>query len=68
MADQDIPSRASRMEKAEGDREDARNDAPEARDEHGGGSGITNRPLDEEVENQKEVPPRGKAKPGAHAG
>jgi hypothetical protein len=64
MADQDIPSRASNMEKAEGDR----NDAPETRYEDRGGAGITNRPLDEEVENQKEVPERGKAKPGAHAG
>ena len=65
MADQDTPSRASNMEKAEGDRDDA----PEARyEEERGGAGITNRPLDEEVENQKDVPPRGKSKPGAHAG
>jgi hypothetical protein len=94
MADQDIPSRASNMEKAEGDRQDAPqarrenndapqagrenndapqagredNDAPETRYEERGGAGITNRPLDEEVENQKEVPPRGESKPGAHAG
>lgn len=64
MADQDIPSRASNMEKAEGDREDA----PESRYDEGGGAGITNRSIDEEVENQKEVPPRGESKPGAHAG
>jgi hypothetical protein len=64
MADQDIPTRASNMEKAEGDREDA----PETRYEERGGAGITNRPIEEEVENQKEVPPRGDAKPGAHAG
>ena len=68
MADQDIPTRASNMEKAEGDRDDTRNDAPEARYGERGGSGITNRPLDEEVENQKDVPARGNAKPGAHAG
>jgi hypothetical protein len=75
MADQDIPSRASNMEKAEGDRDNARGDrdnAPESRPESGyagrGGAGITNRPIDEEVENQKDVPPRGEAKPGAHAG
>ena len=74
MADQDTPSRASNMEKAEGDRQDApqarreENDAPETRYDERGGAGITNRPLDEEVENQKEVPPRGKSKPGAHAG
>lgn len=64
MADQDTPTRASNMEKAEGDRQDG----PESRYEEGGGAGITNRPIDEEVENQKEVPPRGKSKPGAHAG
>ena len=63
MADQDTPTRASNMEKAEGDRQDG----PESRYEEGG-AGITNRPIDEEVENQKEVPPRGKSKPGAHAG
>lgn len=64
MADQDTPTRSSNMEKAEGDREDA----PESRYEKDGGAGITNRPLGEEIENQKEVPPRGDAKPGAHAG
>jgi hypothetical protein len=52
------------MEKAEGDRENA----PESRYEQGSGAGITNRPIDEEIENQKEVPARGEAKPGAHAG
>ena len=62
MADQDTPTRSSNMEKAEGDR-------PETRyDDERGGAGITNRPLDEEVENQKDVPERGEAKPGAHAG
>ena len=64
MADQDTPNRSSNMEKAEGDRDDA----PEARYEERGGAGITNRPLEEEVETQKEVPPRGESKPGAHAG
>jgi hypothetical protein len=64
MADKDIPSRASNMEKAEGDREDG----PESRYDQGGGAGITNRGLDEEVENQKDVPARGESKPGAHAG
>jgi hypothetical protein len=56
------------MEKAEGDREENREDAPETRYQERGGAGITNRPLDEEVENQKEVPARGESKPGAHAG
>ena len=64
MADNETPTRNSNMEKAEGDRDDA----PETRYEEGGGAGITNRPIDEEIENQKEVPPRGEAKPGAHAG
>ena len=64
MADQDTPTRNSNMEKAEGDRQDA----PETRYEERGGAGITNRPIDEEVQNQKEVPPRGESKPGAHAG
>ena len=64
MADQDTPTRSSNMEKAEGDREDA----PEHRYEKGGGAGITNRPLDEELDNQKEVPARGDSKPGALAG
>lgn len=70
MADQDTPSRSSNMEKAEGDRpeENDREPAPETRYQERGGSGITNRPIDEEVENQKEVPPRGDSKPGAHAG
>ena len=74
MADQDTPTRASNMEKAEGDRQDApearrdSEDAPEARYDDRDGAGITNRPLDEEVENQKEVPPRGEAKRGAQAG
>ncbi|HYT67454.1 MAG TPA: hypothetical protein VEL51_13590 [Vicinamibacterales bacterium] len=73
MADQDRPTRASNMEKAEGDREEdreeaPREDAPETRYEQGKGAGITNRPLGEEIEKQKEVPARGESKPGAHAG
>jgi hypothetical protein len=68
MADQDTPTRSSNMEKAEGDREEEREDAPETRYDERGGAGITNRPLDEEVDNQKEVPARGESKPGAHAG
>jgi hypothetical protein len=62
MADQDRPTRSSNMEKAEGDRE------PESRYEDNGGAGISNRPLGDEVERQKEVPARGDAKPGGHAG
>lgn len=62
MADQDTPTRSSNMEKAEGDRE------PESQYDESGGAGISNRPLGEEVERQKEVPARGDAKPGGHAG
>jgi hypothetical protein len=59
MTDQHAPNDASRKSQAEGDR-------PIDRDEQAGG--ITNRPLEEEKENQDAVPDRGKARPGAHAG
>ena len=62
MADTDTGDRKSRMEKAEGDRPD------EPSNQERGGAGITNRPLDEEIENQERVPERGDTKPGAHAG
>ena len=55
MAEQ--PNDASRKSKAEGDRSDEESQG-----------GISNRPLDEEISNQKAVPPRGDSKPGAHAG
>jgi len=64
MADQNRSTRPEDMEKAEGDRDEA----PESQYDQGGGAGITNRSLGEEIENQKEVPARGKSKPGAHAG
>ncbi|MGH9308477.1 MAG: hypothetical protein ACRD1U_03840 [Vicinamibacterales bacterium] len=72
MADQNMPNEASRKSKAEGDRwepEDENSDAPQRSgytDEHG--AGITNRPLDEEIENQQALPERGQSKEGAHAG
>ena len=62
MADTDRPNRQSNMEKAEGDRASA-----EQYDERGE-AGITNRPIDEEIDNQERVPDRGERKPGAHAG
>jgi hypothetical protein len=62
MADTDRPNRQSNMEKAEGDR------ATAEQYEEQGNAGITNRPIDEEIENQERVPERGKTKPGAHAG
>ena len=65
MADMNAQDRKSKMEKAEGDR---RTDTRyEDRSERGEG-GITNRPLDEENDNQERVPDRGETKPGAHAG
>lgn len=55
MAHQNMPNDASRKSKAEGDRIDQ-------------GGGITNRPLDDEMENQEALPERGKSREGAHAG
>lgn len=58
MADQQSPNDTSRKSKAEGERWSGSDEA----------GGITNRPLDEEAENQAAVPDRGESKPGAHAG
>ena len=73
MADQNMPNDASRKSKAEGDRWSEEND--KAGREHGNSpaaerdaGGITNRPLDEERDNQESLPERGDARPGAHAG
>jgi len=49
----DVPSQAANKEPAEGSRENA--------------GGISNRPLEEEQENQDRVPPRGEAKESEHA-
>lgn len=62
MADTDRPNRQSNMEKAEGDRRSS------SHDEEQGNTAITNRPAEEEQENQRRVPDRGDRKPGAHAG
>jgi hypothetical protein len=67
MADQNIPNQASNMEPAEGSREtaDANLDSQQGSRQKGGnkaGGGITNRPIDEEIENQRDLPPRGEAK------
>jgi hypothetical protein len=50
---QDTPNQAANKETAEGSRENA--------------GGISNRPLDEEVQNQERVPSRGDSKDGSHA-
>jgi hypothetical protein len=70
MADMATPNRAANMEKAEGDRSTAERhaDVPNSESSTDRGysdtdgdnaGGITNRPLDEEVENQNTVPDRG---------
>jgi hypothetical protein len=62
MADQDQPNPASDMEKAEGDRPSEWGEGTSE------GAGISNRPNADEAKNQQQLPPRGEAKPGAHAG
>jgi hypothetical protein len=67
MADKTTPNPASDKSKAEGDRDEN----PGGRyDQTMGdeGSGITNRPLSEELENQESLPERGKSREGANAG
>jgi hypothetical protein len=70
MADQDRPNRAANMEKAEGDRSTTEQGRIPDSESSSGRSyaddgyhagGITNRPLDEEIENQEAVPDRGKS-------
>jgi hypothetical protein len=76
MDEQRIPNQSANQEQAEGSRETVDvNDEPNSpqrdrfdnsdtqsgeRNEQAGG--ITNRPLDEELANQREVPPRGDVK------
>jgi len=55
-----IPNQASHKEPAEG----ARETVDHADDAAGG---ITNRPLEEERDNQDRLPPRGETKEGGHA-
>lgn len=64
MADQTTSNRASRMEKAEGDRDTEFDDQP-TDDRTGDGAahpGITNRSDEDESRNQRRVPPRGEEK------
>jgi hypothetical protein len=77
MDTNDIPNRASNMEKAEGDRWSSDPATVERRDRervNSGasadepGTGISNRSDTEERENQEAVPPRGDTKGGANAG
>ena len=68
------PNDASKKSKAEGERwsPESENAGPENRSGYEASdqdaAGITNRSLDEEISNQESLPPRGEAKPGAHAG
>jgi len=71
MADNNTPSRSANMEKAEGDRSTAEKNINESesasgvryRDENeDNAGGITNRPLDEEIDNQADLPHRGQSK------
>jgi hypothetical protein len=72
MANQNIPNQASNMEQAEGSRENVDatlNEQGASKHQQGGSKrghqsdgGITNRPVEEEVENQRDLPPRGQAK------
>jgi hypothetical protein len=73
MADKSTPTRTD-MEKAEGDRPTAEGNIRESenssgakyRDENGDNAGgITNRPLDEEIDDQQALPKRGQSQPGA---
>jgi hypothetical protein len=56
------PNHASSMEKAEGSRENAQGD-----NAHQQAAGITNRPLEQEQQEQESLPPRGQSKDGSHA-
>jgi hypothetical protein len=70
MADENVPNPASQKDKAEGERlqetERLQNDTPEQvtdrYDEGKEGGGITNRPVDEEIDNQQALPRRGRTK------
>jgi hypothetical protein len=82
MDDRNTPNQPANKSKAEGERWSSNADTVERRDRESQGSqdrgegaatgsdtgGITNRPLDEEADNQAAVPPRGESREGAHAG
>jgi hypothetical protein len=74
MANPTGPNDASRKSKAEGDRWKSDSDAVERYDQNVAGDdtdnagGITNRPLDEEIDNQEALPRRRTSRDGAHAG
>ena len=67
MDDRNTPNQSANQTKAEGDRWDSNADSAGSGGQENAG-GITNRPLDEEDENQAAVPPRHESREGAHAG
>jgi hypothetical protein len=82
MEDRTTPNQSANQSKAEGERWTSISDTVEKRDRESQGTqdrgpgyapgsdagGITNRPLEEEDENQAAVPPLGASREGAHAG
>lgn len=81
MDDKNMPNQSANKTKAEGERWDSNADTGERRPDAESGrtdtagsrgqenaGGITNRPLDEEEENQEAVPEPGESREGAHAG
>ena len=72
MADQNTSNPEKNRDKAEGDRRTVEDTLGAGQDERNpeerydgataSGGGITNRPLDEEIENQEALPERGQAK------
>jgi hypothetical protein len=61
------PNHASSMEQAEGSRENVQGGNIQGGDAHQQSAGITNRPLEEEQQEQESLPPRGTSKGGSHA-
>ena len=71
MADKNTPNDASKKSKAEGDRWESDSETVERYDKNvadDDAGGITNRPLDQEIENQASLPERGTTRDGANAG
>jgi hypothetical protein len=72
--EQSIPNQSANQEQAEGSRETVNDESTgeerdrfddsdtQSRNRSEQAGGITNRPLDEEIANQREVPPRGDVK------
>lgn len=63
------PNDASTKEQAEGSRENVNVSSGANAGQRAGGNagGITNRPLEQEEQEQAELPPRGKSREGGHA-